>query len=44
MDARGEQDIRFCRRRRGRMAYASVGDGPVLLLPALWISHVEPGR
>ena len=41
MDAGGEQDIRFCRTSHGRMAYASVGDGPVLLLPAPWISHVE---
>src|SRR3712207_2587754 len=36
-----EQEVRFCATPRGRVAYASVGAGPVLLLPALWISHVE---
>jgi pimeloyl-ACP methyl ester carboxylesterase/DNA-binding CsgD family transcriptional regulator len=36
-----DQEVRFCRTPRGRVAYAAVGTGPVLLLPGPWISHVE---
>jgi pimeloyl-ACP methyl ester carboxylesterase/DNA-binding CsgD family transcriptional regulator len=36
-----EQDIRFCAAGRSRVAYATVGSGPPLLLPALWVSHLE---
>jgi pimeloyl-ACP methyl ester carboxylesterase/DNA-binding CsgD family transcriptional regulator len=36
-----EQDIRFCTAGRSRVAYATVGTGPPLLLPALWVSHLE---
>jgi pimeloyl-ACP methyl ester carboxylesterase len=36
-----EQDIRFCASGRSRVAYATVGSGPPLLLPALWVSHLE---
>ena len=36
-----EQEIRFCAVDGARMAYATVGSGPALLLPALWISHLE---
>lgn len=36
-----EQDIRFCRLDGRRIAYASVGEGPLLLFPARWVSHLE---
>src|ERR687895_2605191 len=36
-----EQEIRFCTVGGARVAYATVGSGPALLLPALWISHLE---
>jgi pimeloyl-ACP methyl ester carboxylesterase/DNA-binding CsgD family transcriptional regulator len=36
-----EQDIRFCRLGGRRIAYASVGEGPLLLFPARWVSHLE---
>jgi pimeloyl-ACP methyl ester carboxylesterase/DNA-binding CsgD family transcriptional regulator len=36
-----EQEIRFCAAGDARIAYATVGSGPALLLPALWISHLE---
>jgi pimeloyl-ACP methyl ester carboxylesterase/DNA-binding CsgD family transcriptional regulator len=36
-----EQEIRFCDAGDGRIAYATVGTGPPLLLPAPWISHLE---
>ena len=36
-----EQEIRFCTTPAGQVAYASVGSGPALVLPALWISHLE---
>jgi pimeloyl-ACP methyl ester carboxylesterase/DNA-binding CsgD family transcriptional regulator len=39
--ARLEQEIRFCDVGGARVAYATVGAGPPLLLPALWISHLE---
>lgn len=35
------QEIRFCAVGGARVAYATVGAGPALLLPALWISHLE---
>lgn len=35
------QHIRFCDTDGGRVAYATVGSGPALLLPALWIGHLE---
>src|SRR5690242_21894343 len=34
-------EIRFCDVDGARVAYATVGAGPPLLLPALWISHLE---
>jgi pimeloyl-ACP methyl ester carboxylesterase len=34
-------EIRFCDAGDGRIAYATVGTGPPLLLPALWIGHLE---
>jgi pimeloyl-ACP methyl ester carboxylesterase/DNA-binding CsgD family transcriptional regulator len=36
-----EQQIRFCSVGGARVAYATVGSGPALLLPALWIGHLE---
>jgi len=36
-----EQEIRFCAVGDARVAYATVGSGPALLLPALWIGHLE---
>ena len=37
-----EQEIRFTSVRGRRVAYATVGDaGPRLVLPAMWISHLE---
>jgi pimeloyl-ACP methyl ester carboxylesterase/DNA-binding CsgD family transcriptional regulator len=36
-----EQEIRFCGAGDGRVAYATVGTGPPLFVPALWISHLE---
>jgi pimeloyl-ACP methyl ester carboxylesterase/DNA-binding CsgD family transcriptional regulator len=36
-----EQEIRFCAAGDARVAYATVGSGPALLLPALWVSHLE---
>jgi pimeloyl-ACP methyl ester carboxylesterase/DNA-binding CsgD family transcriptional regulator len=36
-----EQEIRFCTVGDARVAYATVGTGPTLMLPALWISHLE---
>jgi pimeloyl-ACP methyl ester carboxylesterase/DNA-binding CsgD family transcriptional regulator len=36
-----EQEIRFCAAGDARIAYATVGTGPALLLPALWIGHLE---
>jgi pimeloyl-ACP methyl ester carboxylesterase/DNA-binding CsgD family transcriptional regulator len=36
-----EQEIRFCAVGDSRVAYATVGSGPALMLPALWISHLE---
>ncbi len=36
-----EQEVRFCSVPGGRVAYATAGSGPPLVIPALWISHVE---
>jgi pimeloyl-ACP methyl ester carboxylesterase/DNA-binding CsgD family transcriptional regulator len=36
-----EQEIRFCGVGDARVAFATVGSGPPLLLPAPWISHLE---
>jgi pimeloyl-ACP methyl ester carboxylesterase/DNA-binding CsgD family transcriptional regulator len=36
-----DQEIRFCDVDGTRVAYATVGTGPPLLVPALWISHLE---
>ena len=36
-----EQGIRFATVRGRRVAYAKVGAGPLLVLPAMWISHLE---
>ena len=36
-----EQEIRFCDVHGARVAYATVGSGPPLLLPALWVGHLE---
>ena len=36
-----DQQIRFCSTATGRIAYAEVGVGPALVLPAWWVSHLE---
>ena len=37
-----DQEIRFCRSDDGlRLAYATVGDGPVLIRAAHWLTHVD---
>jgi pimeloyl-ACP methyl ester carboxylesterase len=36
-----EQEIRFCETGGARVAYATVGSGPPLVLPATWVSHLE---
>jgi pimeloyl-ACP methyl ester carboxylesterase/DNA-binding CsgD family transcriptional regulator len=36
-----EQDIRFCELDGRRIAYATVGEGPLLLFAARWVSHLE---
>jgi pimeloyl-ACP methyl ester carboxylesterase/DNA-binding CsgD family transcriptional regulator len=36
-----EQEIRFCQLDGRRLAYASVGAGPLLVFSARWISHLE---
>jgi pimeloyl-ACP methyl ester carboxylesterase/DNA-binding CsgD family transcriptional regulator len=36
-----EQEIRFCEVEGARVAYATVGSGPALVVPALWIGHLE---
>ena len=35
-----DQEIRFLETGAGRIAYASVGAGPPLILPPLWIGHL----
>lgn len=36
-----EQEIRFCELDGRRIAYATVGEGPLLLFSARWVSHLE---
>jgi pimeloyl-ACP methyl ester carboxylesterase/DNA-binding CsgD family transcriptional regulator len=36
-----EQEIRFCDVDGCRLAYAAIGEGPLLVLPTWWISHLE---
>jgi pimeloyl-ACP methyl ester carboxylesterase/DNA-binding CsgD family transcriptional regulator len=36
-----EQDVRFCALDGERIAYATVGEGPLLLFGGRWISHLE---
>jgi pimeloyl-ACP methyl ester carboxylesterase/DNA-binding CsgD family transcriptional regulator len=41
-DPQPRRQIRFCATRAGvRVAYATVGQGPALVVPAAWISHLE---
>jgi pimeloyl-ACP methyl ester carboxylesterase/DNA-binding CsgD family transcriptional regulator len=35
------QQVGFCPTPRGRVAYAEVGSGPLLVFPPPWIGHVE---
>src|SRR5262245_40952042 len=36
-----EQDIRFCHVDGRRLAYATVGEGPLLLFGGRWVTHLE---
>ncbi|MGI8478907.1 MAG: alpha/beta fold hydrolase [Gaiellaceae bacterium] len=36
-----EQDIRFCELKGQRIAYASAGEGPLLLFGGRWVTHLE---
>src|SRR5438093_6544703 len=36
-----EQDIRFCEVEGRRLAYATIGEGPLLVFSARWITHLE---
>jgi pimeloyl-ACP methyl ester carboxylesterase/DNA-binding CsgD family transcriptional regulator len=36
-----EQDIRFCDVDGNRVAYATLGEGPLLVFSARWITHLE---
>ncbi|HEX8085331.1 MAG TPA: alpha/beta fold hydrolase [Solirubrobacteraceae bacterium] len=36
-----DQRIGFCPVQGGRIAYAVTGDGPPLIMPAWWVSHLE---
>ena len=36
-----QQEIRYCELDGRRIAYATVGEGPVLLFGGRWISHLE---
>jgi pimeloyl-ACP methyl ester carboxylesterase/DNA-binding CsgD family transcriptional regulator len=36
-----EQDIRFCEVDGRRLAYATIGEGPLLVFSARWITHLE---
>jgi pimeloyl-ACP methyl ester carboxylesterase/DNA-binding CsgD family transcriptional regulator len=36
-----EQEIRFCELDGRRIAYATVGDGPLLVFGGRWVSHLE---
>ena len=36
-----EQEIRFCELEGRRIAYATLGEGPLLLFPDGWLNHLE---
>jgi pimeloyl-ACP methyl ester carboxylesterase/DNA-binding CsgD family transcriptional regulator len=36
-----EQDVRFCKLDGRRIAYATVGEGPLLLFSGRWVTHLE---
>ena len=36
-----EQDIRFCELDGRRIAYATIGEGPLLLFGGRWVTHLE---
>jgi pimeloyl-ACP methyl ester carboxylesterase len=36
-----EQDLRFCELDGKRIAYATVGEGPLLLFSGRWVTHLE---
>ena len=36
-----EQDVRFCELDGKRIAYATVGEGPLLLFSGRWVTHLE---
>jgi pimeloyl-ACP methyl ester carboxylesterase/DNA-binding CsgD family transcriptional regulator len=36
-----EQDIRFCELGGRRIAYATIGEGPLLLFSGRWVTHLE---
>ena len=36
-----EQDVRYCALDGRRIAYASIGEGPLLLFGGRWVSHLE---
>src|SRR5512133_90435 len=36
-----EQDIRFCEVDGKRVAFASIGEGPLIVFSARWITHLE---
>jgi hypothetical protein len=41
-DREPRYQIRFCAASRGvRIAYATVGQGPALIVPGVWIGHWE---
>jgi pimeloyl-ACP methyl ester carboxylesterase/DNA-binding SARP family transcriptional activator len=41
LDLPDEQELRFLELDGARVAYATLGSGPALLVPALWASHLE---
>lgn len=38
-----EPAIRFCPTEFGRVAYATIGEGPALVFPPPWVGHIEAG-
>src|SRR3954470_11440386 len=36
-----EQEIRFCEVDGRRLAYATIGEGPLLVFGGRWVSHLE---
>src|SRR3954454_23322188 len=36
-----EQEIRFCEVNGRRLAYATIGEGPLLVFGGRWVSHLE---